>query len=69
MSKMLKRPRNAETRVMNITITNAEIERLDRCVEKIQAANPRLRPSRSLIIAEAIAHLVDGKAPIWERLD
>jgi len=63
-----KRPQQpGKTRTIHITITEAEIERVDRFVEQVREKNPRLKPSRSLVIAEAIAQLVDGRAPVWER--
>ncbi|MCE1237727.1 MAG: hypothetical protein LWW93_15360 [Hyphomicrobiales bacterium] len=64
-----KRRHRSDTKTLNITITPAEIERIDRYVARIKAANPRLKPSRSLVIAEALAQLVDDRRPIWSWLD
>ncbi len=56
------------TRTLHITLSPAEIERIDRYAARVQAANPRLNPSRSLIIAEALALLVDDRPPLWHRI-
>ena len=69
MIETSKRRHRSGTKNLNITITPAEIERLDRYVERIRAANPRLNPSRSLIIAEALALLVDERRPLWSWMD
>ncbi|MCE1237092.1 MAG: hypothetical protein LWW93_12140 [Hyphomicrobiales bacterium] len=57
------------TKAINITLGPAELDRIDRHVAHIREARPQLRPSRSLVIAEALALLVDDQRPVWSWLD
>lgn len=64
-----KRRPTEGTKTLHITLSPAEIERIDRYADRVKTANPRLNPSRSLIIAEALGLLVDDRRPLWSWLD
>ncbi len=60
-------PAIEKPRRIHITITQNEIDKIERYRDQIRQRHPRLNPSTSLIISEAIAQLVDNVAPFWCR--